>query len=359
MNSNRNAGLNIATKSLSDRRDDTNHIALQISNRRVPVNDIIHPDAIAELIVTVRHFHQLMESSHPYWWVVYTESIYFNHYLIDCDFMVYSVMISSTEAKVLAFMHDSKKSSAEDLDSKMKNSIGIDAIKASLRKLYVIGFAYQSGDEFSLTEQGNTSSSFFSILWREVHGVASSISTRESTYVGLFRSDSDTDFSNESAFCAQTSLGMSSPKHIPPPTGVARDAMSRTVGYYIEPIEGRTLGEVLMSREINGKEGLALAEQLTELGQDLKKAGNVHGNISPSTLWINSYGEIKLTDPAALRIRSSGERVVIQNNGYDVELEEGRVLVAPLPSAMEVDAESISRISMHLLTGGERYVFSR
>ena len=50
---------------------------------------------------------------------------------------------------------------------------------------------------------------------------------------------------------------------------------------------------------------------------------------------------------------------MIQNNGYDVELEEGRVLVAPLPSAMEVDAESISRISMHLLTGGERYVFSR
>ncbi len=65
------------------------------------------------------------------------------------------------------------------------------------------------------------------------------------------------------------------------------------------------------------------------------------------------------TDPTVLRIKSSGERVVIRNDSYDVELEEGRMIVAPLPSVMGVDAESISRISMHLLTGGERYVFSR
>ncbi|MCL4375675.1 hypothetical protein M1394_02655 [Candidatus Marsarchaeota archaeon] len=274
--------------------------------------------------------------------------------------MIHSVTVSSTEAKVLAFMHDSKRSSAEELDSRMNNNPGIDAIKASLRKLHVIGFASRSGEEFSLTKQGNTSSSFFSVLWREIHGVASSASARESTHMELFRSDSNTDFSNESAFCAQISLRMASPKHIPSPTGVARDAMSgTTVGYYIEPIEGRTLGEVLMSREIYGKEGLALAEQLTELGRDLNTAGNVHGNISPSTIWINPNGEIKLTAPAVLRIKSSGERVVIRNDSYDVELEEGRVIVAPLPSVMGVDAESISRISMHLLTGGERYVFSR
>ena len=271
--------------------------------------------------------------------------------------MVYSVKVSSTEAKVLAFMHDSKRSSAEDLASGMKNGIGIDAIKASLRKFYVIGLTSRSGDEFSLTGQGNNASSFFSILWREVHGVVSSIKARENAPSGLFRKDSNTDFSNESAFCAQTSLGMSSPKYIPATMGVARDEMSRTVGYYVEQIGGRTLGEVLMSKEINGKEGLALAEQLTELGRDLRNAGNVHGNISPSTLWINSYGEIKLTDPTVLRIKSSGERVAIRNNSYDVELEEGRVLVAELSSVMEADAEAVSRISLHLLTGGERYVF--
>lgn len=278
--------------------------------------------------------------------------------------MIHSVTVSSTEAKVLAFMHDSKRSSAEELDSRMNNNPGIDAIKASLRKLHVIGFASRSGEEYLLTKQGNTSSSFFSVLWREIHGVASSASARESNIglfnTGLFRSGSNTDLSNESAFCAQISLSTASPKHIPPPTGVARDAMSgTTVGYYIGPIEGRTLGEVLMSRKIYGKEGLALAEQLTELCRDLNTAGNVHGNISPSTLWINPNGEIKLTAPAVLRIKSSGERVVIRNDSYDVELEEGRVIVAPLPSVMGVDAESISRISMHLLTGGERYVFSR
>jgi IS605 OrfB family transposase len=55
VNSDRQASLNIAIKSLLERRDTTNHNTLQISNRRVPVNGLIRPDAVVEPIVAVRH----------------------------------------------------------------------------------------------------------------------------------------------------------------------------------------------------------------------------------------------------------------------------------------------------------------
>ncbi|MCL4365118.1 hypothetical protein M1590_02215, partial [Candidatus Marsarchaeota archaeon] len=55
VNSDRKASLNIAIKSLLERRDTTNHNTLQISNRRVPVNGLVRPDAVVEPIVAVRH----------------------------------------------------------------------------------------------------------------------------------------------------------------------------------------------------------------------------------------------------------------------------------------------------------------
>ncbi len=55
VNSDRKASLNIAIKSLLERRDTINHNTLQISNRRVPVNGLIRPDAVVEPIVAVRH----------------------------------------------------------------------------------------------------------------------------------------------------------------------------------------------------------------------------------------------------------------------------------------------------------------
>jgi hypothetical protein len=45
----------IAIKSLLERNDITNHKPFQISNRRVPVNGLIRPDAVVEPIVAVRH----------------------------------------------------------------------------------------------------------------------------------------------------------------------------------------------------------------------------------------------------------------------------------------------------------------
>ncbi len=55
VNSDRKASMNIAIKSLLERRDTTNHDSFQISNRRVPVNGLIRPDAVVEPIVAVRH----------------------------------------------------------------------------------------------------------------------------------------------------------------------------------------------------------------------------------------------------------------------------------------------------------------
>ena len=55
VNSDRKASLNIAIKSLLERRDTTNHNTLQISNRRVPVNGLLRPDAVVEPIVAVQH----------------------------------------------------------------------------------------------------------------------------------------------------------------------------------------------------------------------------------------------------------------------------------------------------------------
>lgn len=55
VNSDRQASLNIAIKSLLERRDTTNHNTLQISDRRVPVNGLIRPDAVVEPIVAVQH----------------------------------------------------------------------------------------------------------------------------------------------------------------------------------------------------------------------------------------------------------------------------------------------------------------
>ena len=55
VNSDRQASLNIAIKSLLERRDTTNHNTLQISNRRVPVNGLVRPDAVVEPIVAVQH----------------------------------------------------------------------------------------------------------------------------------------------------------------------------------------------------------------------------------------------------------------------------------------------------------------
>ncbi len=55
VNSDRQASLNVAVKSLLERRDTTNHNTLQISDRRVPVNGLIRPDAVVEPIVAVQH----------------------------------------------------------------------------------------------------------------------------------------------------------------------------------------------------------------------------------------------------------------------------------------------------------------
>ncbi len=55
VNSDRQASLNVAIKSLLERRVTTNHNTLQISNRRVPVNGLVRPDAVVEPIVAVRH----------------------------------------------------------------------------------------------------------------------------------------------------------------------------------------------------------------------------------------------------------------------------------------------------------------
>ena len=55
VNSDRKASMNIAIKSLLERRDTTNHDSFQISNRRVPVNGLIRPDAVVGPIVAVRH----------------------------------------------------------------------------------------------------------------------------------------------------------------------------------------------------------------------------------------------------------------------------------------------------------------
>ena len=55
VNSDRKASMNIAIKSLLERRDTTNHDSFQISNRRVPVNGLIRPDAVIEPIVVVQH----------------------------------------------------------------------------------------------------------------------------------------------------------------------------------------------------------------------------------------------------------------------------------------------------------------
>ena len=55
VNSDRKASMNIAIKSLLERRDTTNHDSFQVSNRRVPVNGLIRPDAVVEPIVAVRH----------------------------------------------------------------------------------------------------------------------------------------------------------------------------------------------------------------------------------------------------------------------------------------------------------------
>ena len=55
VNSDRKASLNIAIKSLLERKDTINHDFFQISNRRVPVNGLIRPDAVVEPIVAVRH----------------------------------------------------------------------------------------------------------------------------------------------------------------------------------------------------------------------------------------------------------------------------------------------------------------
>ena len=55
VNSDRKASMAIAIKSLLERKDITNHKPFQISNRRVPVNGLIRPDAVVEPIVAVRH----------------------------------------------------------------------------------------------------------------------------------------------------------------------------------------------------------------------------------------------------------------------------------------------------------------
>ncbi len=55
VNSDRKASLNVAIKSLLERKDTTNHNSFQISNRRVLVNGLIRPDAVVEPIVAVQH----------------------------------------------------------------------------------------------------------------------------------------------------------------------------------------------------------------------------------------------------------------------------------------------------------------
>ncbi len=55
VNSDRKASLNIAIKSLLERKDTINRDSFQISNRRVPVNGLIRPDAVVESVVVVQH----------------------------------------------------------------------------------------------------------------------------------------------------------------------------------------------------------------------------------------------------------------------------------------------------------------
>ncbi len=55
VNSDRNAGLNVAIKSLLELRNSPNQETFQISNRRVPVNGLISPDAVVVPIVAVLH----------------------------------------------------------------------------------------------------------------------------------------------------------------------------------------------------------------------------------------------------------------------------------------------------------------
>jgi hypothetical protein len=55
VNSDRKSSMAVAIKSLLERRDTTNRNSFQISNRRVPVNGLIRPDAVVEPIVAVRH----------------------------------------------------------------------------------------------------------------------------------------------------------------------------------------------------------------------------------------------------------------------------------------------------------------
>ncbi|MGC9037779.1 MAG: zinc ribbon domain-containing protein, partial [Candidatus Micrarchaeia archaeon] len=62
VNSDRQASLNIAIKSLLERRDATNRKTLQISNRRVPVNGLVRPDEVGLPNVAVQHANQPMES---------------------------------------------------------------------------------------------------------------------------------------------------------------------------------------------------------------------------------------------------------------------------------------------------------
>ena len=47
--------LKLGFKSRWEQRDTTNHDSFQISNRHVPVNGLIRPDAVVEPIVVVQH----------------------------------------------------------------------------------------------------------------------------------------------------------------------------------------------------------------------------------------------------------------------------------------------------------------
>ncbi len=60
VNSDRQASLNIAIKSLLERRDAINRKTLQISNRRVPVNGLVRPDEVGLPNVVVQHVNQHM-----------------------------------------------------------------------------------------------------------------------------------------------------------------------------------------------------------------------------------------------------------------------------------------------------------
>ena len=55
MNSDRKASLNIAIKSLLELKDALDRKTFKISNRRVPVNGLMRPDAVVEPSVAVQH----------------------------------------------------------------------------------------------------------------------------------------------------------------------------------------------------------------------------------------------------------------------------------------------------------------